>query len=183
VTPENLDPDLPDEVRRINKLWREEILVMIDHFGVESVALEHFPYTLTTSHLCPAVESRSFSQVIEDTNCRFLLDLAHARITADTLSMDVKDYIESLPLNRLVEMHITGIKMYAGVLTDHFPLQEKDWELLTWALDQIKNGCWRRPEIIAFEYGGVGSTFYWRTDKLILETQAQKLYEIIQSYK
>ncbi|MEA3326518.1 MAG: DUF692 family protein [Chloroflexota bacterium] len=179
VAPKNLDPDNLKEVRKINQLWREEIQVMIDHFGEESVALEHFPYTLTTPHLLPAVESKNFSQVILDTNCRFLLDLSHASITADALSMDVKDYIRSLPVDRLVEMHITGIKLYGGVLTDHFALQERDWKLFAWALDQIQKGYWRKPEIVAFEYGGVGNSFVWRTDDRILRTQVPKLYEIV----
>ena len=183
VTPITLDPDSPDEVRKINQLWREEICLMTDSFGVDSVALEHFPYTFATPHLLPAVESATFSQVILDTGCQFLLDLAHARITAGTLSMDVKDYIRSLPLDRLVEMHITGIQLHEGVLTDHFPLQTEDWELLIWALEQIRRGYWQKPRIIAFEYGGVGSAFDWRTDSSVLESQVPRLYEMIQVYK
>ena len=178
VTPKNLDQENTEEVKKINHLWREEILIMIDHFGVESVALEHFPYTLTTPHLRPAVESKSFSQVILDTNCTFLLDLSHASITADALSMDVKDYIRSLPVDRLVEMHITGVQLFAGVLTDHFAMQDRDWELFAWALDQIKKGYWQKPEIVAFEYGGVGNSFAWRTDENILRTQVPLLYEM-----
>lgn len=180
VAPDNLDPESPKEVKQINTLWREEIHFMIEFFGEEAVALEHFPYTLTTPHLLPAVDSSSFSQVILDTDCRFLLDLAHARITADSLSMDVKDYIGSLPLDRLVEMHITGIALHGGVLTDHFPLQEQDWELVKWALDQIQKGYWQKPEILAFEYGGVGSSFVWRTDSSILQSQVPLLYEMTQ---
>ena len=183
VAPKNLDTDIPNEVQKINKLWREEIQIMTDHLGESSVTLEHFPYTLNTPHLLPAVESKNFSKVILDTNCRFLLDLAHASITADSLSMNVKDYIRSLPLDRLVEMHITGIKLYGGVLTDHFPLQERDLKLFTWALEQIQKGYWRKPEIIAFEYGGVGNSFFWRTDNKILETQVPMLYEMVQSLK
>ncbi len=182
VTPVTLDPGSPGEVRKQNQLWRNEIRMMTDEFGSELVALEHFPYTLATPHLLPAVDSKIVTQVILDSDCRFLLDLAHARITADTLSMDVKDYIRSMPLDRLVELHITGIKLHEGVLTDHFPLQEDDWELMKWALEQIQKGYWRRPAIIAFEYGGVGSTFDWRTDSSILESQIPRLYELIRTY-
>lgn len=182
VTPVTFDPGSSTEMHNQNQLWRNEIHLMTDVFGGDSVALEHFPYTLATPHLLPAVDSKVFTQVILDTDCRFLLDLAHARITADTLSMDVKDYIRSLPLDRLVELHITGIKLHEGVLTDHFPLQEEDWDLMKWALKQIQKGYWRRPDIIAFEYGGVGSAFDWRTDSSILESQVPKLYEMVQAY-
>jgi len=183
VTPHSLDPDSREEISMINQLWRDEIHLMTDSFGRDSVTLEHFPYTLATPYLHPAVESTTFSQVILDTDCQFLLDLAHARITAETLSMDVKDYIRSLPLDRLVEMHTTGIKLHEGILTDHFPLETADWELMDWALGQIQKGYWQKPRIIAFEYGGVGSTFDWRTDSSVLETQVIKLYEMIQAYK
>jgi uncharacterized protein (UPF0276 family) len=108
-----------------------------------------------------------------------LLDLAHARITADTLGIDVKDYIKSLPLDRLVEMHITGVQKHNGVLTDHFGLDQKDWEILDWALKQIQAGLWRNPEILAFEYGGVGEVFAWRTRVEVLESQVPRLYRAV----
>jgi hypothetical protein len=108
-----------------------------------------------------------------------LLDLAHARITADTLSMNVKDYIQSLPLDRLAEMHVTGVKRYAGVLTDHFGLSTEDWDLFDWAIQNIHHGNWRQPEIVAFEYGGAGNVFIWRTDNRILQEQVPRLYEAV----
>jgi len=179
VTPRYFDPDQPGEIRHINQLWRDEIQTMIEHLGAESVALEHYPYTLTTPFLRPSVDSKIFSQVITDTNCMFLLDLAHARITAHTLGVNVKDYIQSLPTDRLVEMHITGIKPFGGVLTDHFELDETDWSLLDWALKQIRSGEWRKPAVVAFEYGGVGNNFVWRTDINVLQTQVPRLYEMV----
>ena len=60
VAPKNLDTDIPNEVRKINKLWREEIQIMTDHLGESSVALEHFPYTLTTPHLLTPWKVRIF---------------------------------------------------------------------------------------------------------------------------
>ena len=179
VTPRNLDPTHQQEMDHINHLWRKELQVMIDQIGADSVALEHFPYTLATPHILPAADAKTFSQVILDTHCMFLLDLAHARITANTLEMDVKDYIRALPLDRLVEMHITGIKAHSEILTDHFEMMSEDWNLLAWALQEIRSKNWRTPEIVAFEYGGVGSTFVWRTDREVLLEQVPKLYNMV----
>jgi len=179
VTPSNFDIKSNEEQQNINALWRGEIQMMVENFGASNVVLEHFPYTKATPHLQYATDSKVFSQVIQDTDCMLLLDLAHARITADTLGIDVKDYVSNLPLDRLVEMHITGIQHYNGVLTDHFGLAHEDWEIFTWALDQIKGGKWRKPEIIAFEYGGVGEVFAWRTDIDIIKSQVPRLYEMI----
>jgi len=178
VTPRNFNPDNQQEVKKINRLWREEIAVLTDHFSPELVALEHFPYTSANPHI-PAADNKVFSQVIQDTGCMLLLDLAHARITADTLGVDVKEYIQDLPLNRLVELHITGIRPYAGVLTDHFELKKEGWENLKWALSEIRSGNWRKPRLAAFEYGGVGDPFVWRTDKQVLKVQVPRLYEMI----
>ena len=183
VTPRNFDPDNSHEMQKINHLWREEIQIMIDRFGASNIVLEHFPYTLTTPHIRPAADSKIFSNVILDAGCMLLLDIAHARITADTLGMDVRQYISAFPLDRLVELHITGIKKFNGVLTDHFELSQEDYELLSWALNEINRGNWRRPEIIALEYGGVGTTFTWRTDPLLLREQVPKLYQMIHTQK
>ncbi len=179
VTRKNHHPNNPDEIREINVLWRDELQVMIDKFGGRSIALEHYPFTPDNPNIATAADSTIFSNVIRDVDCMLLLDLAHARITANTLNIDVKDYIESLPLDRLVEVHITGIKKHGGILTDHFELSKEDWAVFEWALMEIREGKWPTPRIIAFEYGGVGSTFSWRTDQDVLKYQVPRLYEMV----
>lgn len=179
VTPQYFDLNNHQEIKMINTRWRNEIQLMIEHLGAGVVALEHYPYTEATPHFRYPTDDEVFTKVINDTGCMLLLDLAHARITADTFGIDVKDYIRALPLDRLVEMHVTGIKSHSGVLTDHFGLNSGDWGLLEWALHEIKTGHWREPKVVAFEYGGVGNTFVWRTDDEVLKTQVPKLYEMI----
>jgi uncharacterized protein (UPF0276 family) len=179
VTPRQFNPDNSQEIRQINALWREEIQLMTEQFGPGAVALEHHPYTHANPNIRPAADPQVFSRVIQDTGCMLLLDLAHARITAHTLGVYVKNYINALPLDRLVELHITGIKTHSGVLTDHFELGEEDWSTLAWALEQIRTGTWRSPEIVAFEYGGIGSTFVWRTDPDVLKSQVPVLYDML----
>ena len=154
---------------------------MIEHLGAQSVALEHHPLTEVNPNIRPAADPEIFSQVVQDTGCMFLLDLAHARITADTLGVDVEDYIHDLPVDRLVEMHTTGIKTHGGILTDHFGLGDEDWATLEWALEEIKAGHWRKPSIVAFEYGGIGQTFVWRSDYQVLKKQVPLLYDMISS--
>ena len=179
VTPQQFNPDNTQEMDQINTLWREEIRLMTEKLGPGAVALEHHPYTHANPNIRPAADPQVFSRVIQDTGCMLLLDLAHARITAHTLGVNVRDYIHALPLDRLVEMHITGIKTHSGVLTDHFELGEEDWTTLAWALEQIRAGTWRSPEIVAFEYGGIGSTFVWRTNPDVLKSQVPMLYDML----
>jgi uncharacterized protein (UPF0276 family) len=179
VTPKTLNPNIHAEVKAINSLWHDELHLMVEKFGSKSIALEHYPYTENTPFLLPAVDSASFSKVVQDVDCMLLLDLAHARITAASFKMDVKTYIQSLPLDKLAEVHVTGIRKHGGILTDHFELSEEDWALFEWALGEIQTGNWPEPAIIAFEYGGVGSTFVWRTKFDVLRLQVPKLYELI----
>lgn len=179
VTPRAFDPANKIELLKIKALWREELGLLVSRFGPDFVALEHYPYTRNNPHVQAAVDIQNFSQVIEDTDCRLLLDLAHARITADTLGIDVKDYIQGMPLDRLVEMHTTGVKDHAGVLTDHFELSREDWDILAWALEEIRSGHWREPRLVAFEYGGVGDVFVWRTDIEVLRVQVPRLYQMV----
>ena len=179
VTPRNFNPEDPVEVNKINQLWREELAVLVDSFGANSVTLEHYPYTTATPYLRTATDSSIFCKVIHDAGCQFLLDLAHAQITADTLGLKAKDYIAALPLERLTEMHITGVKMHGGVLTDHFEMDADSWQILSWALHNIQEGYWRKPQIVAFEYGGVGDTFVWRTDYNHLKNQIPRLLAMV----
>ncbi len=179
VTPRSYTPDDPTELHRVNDLWRQEIGWMVDRFGADKVVLEHFPYTLSMPHIAPAADAVTFSRVIEDTGCQLLVDLAHARITADTLGIDVKDYIGAMPMERLAELHVTGIRPYGGVLTDHFGMDEEGWEILKWALQEIRSGQWKEPRVVAFEYGGVGDVFVWRTDYDVLKEQVPRLYDLV----
>ena len=179
VTPRYFDQEDATALEQINTLWRNEIQFMHNHLGAYAVALEHHPCTIANLHIRPAADPIIFSQVIQDTGCMFLLDLAHARITANSLNIYVKDYIRALPLERLVEVHITGIKTHNGVLTDHFELGDEDWAIFRWALDEIRAGHWRKPEIVAFEYGGIGQTFVWRTEYDVLKEQVPLLHKMV----
>ena len=179
VTPRNFNPDDSGEMKKINHLWREEIEVLVNYFGAGNVTLEHFPYTTAMPHIRAATDPATFSQVIYDSGCQLLLDLAHAQITADTLGIEAEEYISTLPVERLTEMHITGIKQHGGVLTDHFEMDNGSWKILAWALQNIKKGLWQEPRIVAFEYGGVGDAFVWRTDYHHLKTQIPRLMAMV----
>ena len=179
VTPESFDPEDGQALEEINQLWREEIGLMVEHLGKMDVALEQFPYTDATPNILTAADSTTFSQVVLDTGCQLLLDLAHASITSQSLGIKVQDYIEALPLDRLVELHITGIRPHNGILTDHFQMMPDDWRLFEWALDEIRAGNWKKPSVVAFEYGGIGAPFVWRTDYEFLKTQIPKLYDMV----
>lgn len=109
-----------------------------------------------------------------------LLDLSHARITAMNYDQDYQKYIAVLPTDRLAELHVTGIQTYYAYPEDHFEMQDADWQPTAWAADQIRSRVWKKPLIVAFEYGGVGDVFSWRSNDRHLLEQVPRLQMLFQ---
>ena len=65
----------------------------------------------------------------------------------------------------------------SGGLVDHLEMLAEDWAVLDWALDQIRAGRWAVPGVAAFEYGGVGENFRWRSHPHVLAEQIPQLYQ------
>jgi uncharacterized protein (UPF0276 family) len=122
AAPDDVIPWLVRQVRRL-----EAALKM-------SVILENMPGQLWDGGLFVAAP-KLITQVIEQTGCRLLLDIAHARIAAARLDMDVRDYLARLPLSRTAQIHVCGPRLQDGALFDaHEALQEEDYALLDWVL-------------------------------------------------
>lgn len=85
--------------------------------------------------------------VVEQTGCGFLLDTGHARISAERLGMDVECYLQRLPLEKLVQIHVSGPRQVGGRLEDvHETLQEVDYDLLGNLLPRFQ------PQVVTLEY-------------------------------
>jgi len=69
--------------------------------------------------------------------------------------------------------------MADGELTDHVPLSAGDWVLVEWVLGHVHAGSWPRPDLVAFECGGIGPGYESRAGALVLAAQVTKLREII----
>lgn len=158
------------------KQWVKEIEVLKREFAGYPVISENLPFEPAIPDYHLASDAELISKAIIETDTGLLLDISHARITADTLGIDYQQYIEKLPLDRLHEVHITGVRRYHGFLEDHFEMRPEDWPSTEWASEQIRLGAWREPEIVAFEYGGVGEWFSWRTETWALEEQVPRFY-------
>lgn len=163
---------------KLLKQWIKEIEVLKHAFAGYTIISENLPFEplIPEFHLASDVEL--ISKAIIETDTGLLLDISHARITANTLGIDYQEYVEKLPMDRLHEVHITGIRRYHGFLEDHFEMRTEDWPSTEWTAEQIRIGAWREPEIVAFEYGGVGEWFSWRTESWALEEQVPRLYAL-----
>ena len=125
------------------------------------------------------VEPRVIRLVVGETGCGFLLDLSHARIAAHYLGVDPREYVLSLPVEHLRELHVTGVRPVKDRLADHMDFADEDWTWTAWALDHIRAGRWPTPWTVALEYGGVGEPFKWRSERRVIEEQVPRLYGMV----
>ena len=51
------------------------------------------------------------SQVVRENNLFFLFDLAHAQVTASNKKINYQDYLKSLPMDLMMQMHICRPKI------------------------------------------------------------------------
>ncbi len=157
-----------------------DIETLVRAFGAERLILENVHYRgMAGNTLRTGVEPLVLAQLVRSNGCSLLLDISHARIAAHALGIDPKVYIEQLPLECLRELHFTGLQRQDGQLYDHTPIQRNDWPWLAWALSQVGSGAWARPELLAFEYGGVGNEFAARSDPAVIEAQLPQLYHLV----
>ncbi len=158
------------------------------HFGNENIMVENVPYPdgyFGDSLLAEVVDPAVVSEIIRRTGCGFLLDIAHAiRACEGTNRADVKAYMDAMPVSALRELHVVGMAPEPderGVRRDHLPMTEADWRMAEWALGRIRSGRWQKPHTLAFEYGGIGEKFAWRSDATVIAEQAPRLYDLAHS--
>jgi uncharacterized protein len=157
-----------------------DLRFVLEHIEALRVIVENVPYHGAGGKvLRPSVEPGLIRQLLEETGCGLLFDLSHARIAAASLGVSERDYIASLPLERMREMHFTGTKTIDGLIIDHLEAQDNDWQALEGFFKE--NASLPKPWLLAFEYGGVGEKFEWRSDPAVITTQAPRLYQLCQS--
>jgi uncharacterized protein (UPF0276 family) len=84
-------------------------------------------------------DPRRIAQILQETGVDFLLDTSHARVAANVLGWDVYDYLEALPLNRVIAIHASGPRLIHGCLSDeHEALQDEDYKVIAWLLERTQ---------------------------------------------
>lgn len=151
-----------------------DVTALIDRFGAENIIIEN-DHDGQGRILQPAFLPSTITRVAEETNCGILLDLAHATLASAWLQIDAKAYLSQLPLERVREMHLSGVRRvegewlallqsldypsllerWAGRLLDHLPMTERDWHLFAWSHKQMAQSPW----LAGLEFGGVGKSW------------------------
>lgn len=163
-------------VRLILDALVQDVARVTARFGPERVIVENVVYRGADGKLLlPCVDPAVICEVVSRTGCGFLLDIAHARLTASALGLDAQEYIARLPVVRLRELHVTGAQPRDGRLRDSMAMGAEDWALVEWAMKCIGDGQWRNPWATAFEYGGVGPGFEWRSEANVIAEQLPRM--------
>ena len=161
----------PSEQEYVERVGRD-IEELIRIFGRDLVIAENvFPQGIS-SH--PGADPWVISNIINSHSIGFLFDIGHAKLAAAMRAEEIYAYISSLPLKSVREVHISGTKIdpASGVLTDHYPMTEHDYELVEWVFDLVRGGMMAVPELIAVEMGGVGGQL---EDRVTLHDLAEAL--------
>ena len=159
-----------------------------ERFGNDRVMIENIPYPdpgWNDGLLKEAVDPTVISQIVEQSGCKLLLDVAHAiRSCEGTGITDIKGYLNAMPVHALRELHIVGLLPYRdehGVRHDHVEMLDDDWTMAEWSIAQIRDGKWHEPDVLAFEYGGVGGLFEKNCEPSVIAEQAPRLYRLAHS--
>jgi uncharacterized protein (UPF0276 family) len=182
----SVDTSNADDMKTVLNTIFADVTSVVERFGPDRVILENSPYRGeddNTMRLCVLPEI--ITRILNDTGTGLLLDISHAIISAHHLGMDTDDYITRLPMHRLKEMHFAGVHQNRRTRRwmDHLSIQESDWHWLDWVLNRIHSGEWNSPWLLAFEYGGVGGPFEWRTDLEVIREQVPAVYKHINLLK
>jgi uncharacterized protein (UPF0276 family) len=162
----------------------QDTMAVVSRYGAERVIAENVPYKGGDGdYLRPCGEPDLIRRVVEQAGCGLLLDISHARLSAHYLGIPETEYLAQLPTQRIREMHIAGVHTLPDGLQDHLSMLEDDWNRLAWVLERIQRKEWSQPWMLAFEYGGVGSIFAWRSDAAVIAEQVPRLYAMVHIIK
>ncbi|MFN8373888.1 MAG: DUF692 family protein [Anaerolineae bacterium] len=168
-----------DFARRLHAAMLADIQQVSTRFGCENVILENVPWDPEYEIPLLVISPQFARTMIETSECGLLLDLVHARIAAIRLGVDVYEYLEQLPTDRLREVHVTGMIDDKGYLRDHFPMTAEDWAIFEYAMARIRAGDWRTPDIVACEYGGIGPMFEWRSKRDVIAAEIPRMWDAV----
>jgi len=170
----------PEHREMVYERLLKDTMAVVSRYGAERVIAENVPYKAEEGvYLRPGAEPALISRLVAETGCGLLLDISHARLAAHYMGIPEKEYLAQLPTGHVREMHIAGVHALEDGWRDHLSMLDDDWEILAWVLERIKAKEWSQPWLLAFEYGGVGSIFAWRSDPEVIAAQVPRLYAMV----
>jgi uncharacterized protein (UPF0276 family) len=99
------------------------------------LALENITYYFAL-HGADMPEAEFLSRVLEETDIGLLLDVNNVHINSMNLHFDPWEFITSIPLERVVQVHIAGGAPARGMIVDTHgaPVRKEVWDLLDYVI-------------------------------------------------
>lgn len=85
-------------------------------------------------------DAQFFADVLETADCGMLLDVNNVYVNSVNHQFDPRPYIEALPLERVVQIHVAGHHEFPEGLVDTHgnAVKEDVWSLLEWTMSRCK---------------------------------------------
>lgn len=94
--------------KELLKNAKQNFSIIKEIFGKEvKIAIENNNYYPTNAYKY-VTEPEFISQIVSENNINFLMDVAHAKITAHNKKIDYEEYKDTLPLCRTIQLHISA---------------------------------------------------------------------------
>jgi uncharacterized protein (UPF0276 family) len=104
-------------------------------FAVENVSA----YMRYKDDLSPLSEWEFLAELAERADCGILLDVNNVFVSSQNLGFDPKTYLNALPHDRIVQIHLAGhsVRSHYRLDTHDAPVCEPVWELYKYAIGRI----------------------------------------------
>lgn len=126
-------------IGHLSPLWFTEAVLQTTIDGVNKVqdtlgkplALENVTYMFSIPH-ADMPQAEFFNRLVDATDCGILLDVTNIFINSLNHEIDSIAFMEAMPLDRVVQVHLAGGLWTGDVFSDSHtrPVQEGSWVLL-----------------------------------------------------
>jgi len=151
------------EERVIRDRIKENIGYIRKRFFDSEVLLEnldYMPFHLSSGSYKYVCRSEFIGKVLEETDCEMLLDIGHAAVSSKNLGYnDTMDYLKELPLEKVIEIHMSGSGIEDGVARDsHHPINMKGQREIEYLEELLKTEVLTNLKAVTLEtFEDIGS--------------------------
>ncbi len=112
----------------------------VQDFLGRPIALEN-PSTYLEFNSSSMPEAEFMARMVEESGCWLLLDVNNVYVSCYNHRLDPKSYIDSMPLNRVVQVHLAGHENHTTHLIDthNGPVIDDVWQLYRYVVNQCKH--------------------------------------------
>ncbi len=171
----------PDEYSKEETLKNisENIKNLKETFNMD-ILLENIPFRDRYMHEEFLLDPEVISRIIYENDVNYLFDISHAKKSAEHFNMSLEEYVEKLPMDRVIEFHLAGMYDFLSLeeakssmkytkkqldfiefglskfgkrADNHGKMNEEDYLFLENAISKYKS-----LKYITLEYGSINTT-------------------------